>query len=99
MIEENALVKIPIDGTLDLHSFLPRDVKRLVPDYIEECRKLDILSIRIIHGKGKGDLRRTVHALLKRTPSVRSFKLADERGGSWGATIVSLKSIDERDGP
>jgi dsDNA-specific endonuclease/ATPase MutS2 len=78
---------------LDLHTFQPRDVKNLVQDYLSECRKKGILQVRIIHGKGIGALRETVHALLARMPEVDSFKLADERGGGWGATIVHLKPI------
>ncbi|HWR68032.1 MAG TPA: Smr/MutS family protein, partial [Desulfomonilia bacterium] len=56
--------ELVVDGTLDLHMFSPRDIKDLVPDYLEECREKGILSVRIIHGKGTGTLRRTVHAIL-----------------------------------
>ena len=86
-------VEIPIDGTLDLHTFQPREVAALVADYIAECRRLNILEIRIIHGKGTGTLRRTVHAVLQKLPEVMSFRLADESAGSWGATLVSLRPM------
>lgn len=92
MAEENP-VKIPISGRLDLHTFSPKDVKDLVPEYIAECRKHGILQVRIIHGKGIGTLRETVHALLALMPEVDSFKPADEQGGGWGATIVYLKQL------
>lgn len=85
-------VDLPIDGTLDLHHFRPQDLGDLIPDYIEECLKKEIHSIRIIHGKGKGVLRRTVHSLLDRNPHVESYNLASDRSG-WGATIVELKKI------
>ncbi len=85
------IVEIPIDGTLDLHIFNPKEVKDLVPEYIEACRNRGIYNIRIIHGKGTGTLRRTVHSILKRLPLVDSFRVADERGGGWGATLVDLK--------
>ena len=86
-------VAIPIDGTLDLHTFSPREVKELVPDYLAECRARGLLEVRIIHGKGTGTLRRHVHSLLARRPEVVSFRLADETGGGWGATLVVLKPL------
>jgi dsDNA-specific endonuclease/ATPase MutS2 len=84
-------VNIPIDGTLDLHTFRPDEVKDLVPEYLTACREQGILQVRIIHGKGIGTLQRTVQEILKKLPYVESFKLADEGAGGWGATIVILK--------
>jgi DNA-nicking Smr family endonuclease len=94
-VPENNPVAIPIDGILDLHTFLPKDVKDLLPEYFAECRKRGILQVRIIHGKGIGALRETVHALLILMPEVDSFMLADEQAGGWGATIVHLKPIEK----
>lgn len=85
-------VELPIDGTLDLHTFRPGDVKDLLPEYLALCREKGIHEVRIIHGKGTGALRETVHAILKRMPEVASFRLAGESGGSWGATIATLRS-------
>ena len=86
-------VELPINGVLDLHTFRPADVRDLVPTYLEECRKRGILQVRIIHGKGIGVLRETVHAVLKRTPCVASFGLAPGNAGGWGATIVELEGL------
>ena len=83
--------ELPIDGVLDLHTFRPRDVKELVPDYLDECRRRGILQVRIIHGKGIGALRETVHAILRKRPDVESFALAPGNAGGWGATVVMLK--------
>jgi DNA-nicking Smr family endonuclease len=93
--EDDIPIALPIDGTLDLHTFQPRDVKELVPDYLAECRERGILEVRIIHGKGTGALRRTVHAILSRLPEVASFGLALEDAGGWGATLVTLRGPAE----
>ena len=83
-------IEMPIDGTLDLHTFHPHEVKQLIPDYLDECRTRGILTVRIIHGKGTGALRETVYAILQRIDYVRDFHLAMGDEGGWGATVVEL---------
>lgn len=89
--DEPAPVELEIDGVLDLHHFSPKDIKSLVPDYLQECRQIGILEVRIIHGKGTGNLRRSVQAILDRSPLVQKYRLGGMGEGSWGATIVQLK--------
>jgi DNA-nicking Smr family endonuclease len=89
-------IDLPIDGVLDLHTFRPREVKDLMPDYLAECRARGLLDVRIIHGKGTGNLRRIVHTILARSPEVVSFRLAMEDAGGWGATLVILKPLEEK---
>ena len=84
-------VEIPVDGILDLHTFSPKEVKDLVPEYIGECLRRGITEIRIIHGKGTGTLKATVHSLLKKDPRVVDFEDAGLGAGGWGATSVRLK--------
>jgi dsDNA-specific endonuclease/ATPase MutS2 len=86
-----APVPLPITGELDLHTFRPGDFGVLIPAYLDECAARGIRTVRLIHGKGTGTLRTTVHALLQRGPRVESFRLGDETSGSWGATLVTLK--------
>jgi DNA-nicking Smr family endonuclease len=83
-------IEIPIDGVLDLHTFKPREIKDLVPDYLAACRERGIFQVRIIHGKGIGTLQRTVHAILAKQAAVASFTLDHPQYGGWGATIVYL---------
>lgn len=83
-------IQLPIDGVLDLHTFQPRDVKDLVLEYLAECQARGILRVRIIHGKGIGQLRQTVHSILGKHPEVTEFHLASEHSGGWGATIAHL---------
>jgi DNA-nicking Smr family endonuclease len=87
-------IQLPIDGVLDLHHFKPREVKDLVPDYLAACLERGILQVRIIHGKGIGQLRQTVHSILSKHPQVVSFTLDHPQYGGWGATIVHLKPRD-----
>ena len=84
-------VPLPIDGVLDLHTFRPADVKGVVVDYLAECRARGILRVRVIHGKGIGQLRQTVHSILAQHPDVLSFALAGEAYGGSGATMVNLR--------
>lgn len=93
-MDNDDVVELPIDGTLDLHTFQPRDVKDLVEDYVQACRERGILELRIIHGKGTGALRRTVHAVLERLDGVEEYGLAGASGGSWGATLVTLRPAE-----
>lgn len=93
--DETDPITLEIDGILDLHPFSPKDLKTLIPDYLEECQKKGIVEIKIIHGKGIGNIRRSVHALLERSPLVADFRQADLHSGSWGATIVFLTTSQE----
>jgi dsDNA-specific endonuclease/ATPase MutS2 len=95
MSESDDSIKYPVDGTLDLHMFAPCDTKELIPAYLAECLKKNIFQVRIVHGKGTGALRETVHSLLRKLDIVDSFNLAGESGGGWGATIVSLRVIED----
>jgi DNA-nicking Smr family endonuclease len=94
--EPEPRVDLPIDGVLDLHTFQPRDIGSLVPDYLEECRGRGILQVRVVHGKGIGNLKRSVHAILSRLPDVISFSEAGAQYGGTGATIVNLRPKEQR---
>ena len=90
-------IRIPIEDVLDLHTFRPRDIADLLEGYFEECIKAGILSVRVIHGKGKGIQKRQVKRILQKNPKVKSFKDAPPDAGGWGATLVELRqSTDPR---
>ena len=88
----DAPVAIPITGELDLHTFQPAEIASLLDAYFAECQRRGIRQVRVIHGKGRGTQRETVHAQLRRSSVVAAFALGDETSGSWGATVVTLKS-------
>lgn len=92
--DDEAVVELPIDGTLDLHTFAPSEIAELVDDYIGLCLERGILQVRIIHGKGRGVLRRIVHGVLDRHPAVAGYGHEGGSGGSWGATVARLAAPD-----
>ena len=81
---------LPITGELDLHTFAPRDAVAVVSDYLDECVRLGLLEVRIIHGRGRGVRRAEVRRLLGARADVASFRDAEPISGGWGATIVVL---------
>ena len=82
--------EVEIGDELDLHGVPPRDVAELVDAFVDEAARRGLLHVRIVHGKGGGLLRQTVHARLSRHPGVRAF--GDEPAGNWGATGVDVRS-------
>ncbi|MXW83952.1 MAG: Smr/MutS family protein [Rhodothermaceae bacterium] len=90
------LIRYPIDGVLDLHTFHPRDAAEVTREYLRECHREGTYCVRIIHGKGKGVLRGIVHAVLSDCSFVDSWGTAPDSSG-WGATVVNLKRKDSSD--
>jgi dsDNA-specific endonuclease/ATPase MutS2 len=84
-------VVVPIEDSIDLHTFAPKDIPSVVEEYLGQCRHAGIHEVRIIHGRGKGIQREIVRSVLQKDPLVLSFKDAPAEAGGWGATIVELK--------
>ena len=84
-------LELPIDGVLDLHTFQPAQLSSLLSDYLAACQARGILELRIIHGKGIGNLKRGVEAFLSRHPDVLRYAPASALYGGAGATIVFLR--------
>lgn len=88
-------IEFPIEDVLDLHTFLPQEVPDLLDDYFTACIQKKIYSVRIIHGKGQGILKKRVEKHLQKNHRVRSFKSAPPEAGGWGATLVELNKIND----
>jgi hypothetical protein len=84
-------VEIEISDVFDLHAFAPRDIKRVVEEYLTQARAAGFSRVRLIHGKGVGVQRETVRSILARTAFVIDFKDAPPEAGGWGATVARLK--------
>jgi dsDNA-specific endonuclease/ATPase MutS2 len=85
-------VAIEIRDVIDLHTIPPRDVKRVVEEYLLEARRAGFRSVRIIHGKGIGVQREMVRSILARTSFVEDWTDAPPDAGGLGATIARLES-------
>ena len=64
---------------------------KTVDEAIAELDIAHLKSVRIVHGKGTGALRKGVHNYLKRQKHVDSFRLGEFGEGDAGVTIVELK--------
>jgi DNA-nicking Smr family endonuclease len=84
-------VVLPITAVLDLHTFQPREVVSLLEDYLAACQEQGLSQVKIIHGKGTGQLKARVRSLLAKHPAVLHLADADADGSGWGATTVILK--------
>lgn len=86
--DDDAVMTPELTDELDLHTFLPRDCADVVEEYVRAAQEAGFTTVRIIHGKGTGTLRRIVQGVLDRHPAVASYAQAD---ANWGATRVELK--------
>ncbi len=87
-------VVLPLEDSIDLHAFSPKDIPSVVEEYLEQCRRARLSEVRIIHGRGKGIQRRIVRSILEKHPLVLSFKDAPPESGGWGSTAVVLKPTE-----
>jgi dsDNA-specific endonuclease/ATPase MutS2 len=84
-------VVVPIEDSIDLHAFSPKEIPSVVEEYLEQCIQAGMYEVRIIHGRGTGVQRRIVQSILKKNPRVASFKDAPAEAGGWGATVMVLR--------
>jgi dsDNA-specific endonuclease/ATPase MutS2 len=89
-------VTLEITDVIDLHTIPPRDVKRVVEEYLQQAHGLGFRSVRIVHGKGIGVQREMVRTILARTSFVRDWTAAPPEAGGLGATIVHLEASGGR---
>jgi DNA-nicking Smr family endonuclease len=86
--------EIPIEDALDLHPFLPKEVRDVALEYLTEARARGFRQVRLIHGRGIGVQREIIQSMLKTLEWVEEFHDADPSGGGWGATVVLLRPLD-----
>jgi DNA-nicking Smr family endonuclease len=84
-------IVLPLEDSIDLHPFQPKEIPSVVEEYLQQCLDAGIVEVRIIHGKGSGVQRGIVRSLLEKHPAVRAFCDAPAEAGGWGATLVTLR--------
>ncbi len=92
---DEGLVVVPIEESIDLHSFAPRDVLGVVDAYLEAAQERGYREVRLIHGRGKGVQRARVQQLLAADARVRRYADAPHERGGWGATIAWLHPLGD----
>ncbi len=93
--EELEAVEVPIEDSIDLHAFAPRDIPAVVDGYLEAAVERGFREVRLIHGKGKGVQRGRVQQILRGHPLVEEFFDGLPGRGTWGATIARLRERDD----
>jgi dsDNA-specific endonuclease/ATPase MutS2 len=88
---DQEIIELPIEDTIDLHTFSPKEIKAVVEEYLYQCHQQRFPTVRIIHGKGIGVQREIVRKILSTSTYVESFSDGGLTGGSWGATVAYLK--------
>ena len=81
-------VDLPIESSIDLHAFAPRDIPSVVDEYLHAAADAGYLLVRLIHGRGIGVQRAAVHRVLRVHPRVADFH--DAPDAHLGATIAQL---------
>jgi DNA-nicking Smr family endonuclease len=80
--------RVPIEGTIDLHAFHPRDIPSVVEEYVTAAYEAGLREVRLIHGRGKGVQRGIVQRALDQHRLVDEFWDAGE--SHLGATVARL---------
>jgi len=79
-----------VDKELRLRRLTVDEALFRLDQYLYDAFMAGLSSVRIVHGKGTGKLRRAVHDSLARHPLVKSYRLGDYGEGDYGVTIVEL---------
>ena len=74
--------EVPIEDSIDLHTFQPREVRSVVEEYIYQAVRRGFPEVRIIHGRGIGVQREIVRSTLEKHPAVLAFHDAADRGST-----------------
>jgi DNA mismatch repair protein MutS2 len=67
------------------------EARDLVEQYLDDAFMAGLPTVRLVHGKGTGALRKTVRDLLAAHPLVESYRDGEPSEGGAGATVAALR--------
>ena len=67
------------------------EARDTVEQYLDDAFMAGLATVRVVHGKGTGTLRRVVREMLAAHPLVESFRDGEPAEGGAGATVAALK--------
>ena len=68
------------------------EARRRVDKFLDNAYLASLSRVRVIHGSGKGILRKSLAEMFAEHPHVEKFSAAPQEEGGAGATIVELKA-------
>src|SRR5438067_831947 len=86
--------EVPIEDSIDLHAFQPREIQIVVDEYLHQAAQRGFSEVRIIHGRGIGVQRELVRSILEKHPEVTAFRDAPDRGSTY-ATLRGLQNLGD----
>ena len=80
-----------VDSELRLRRLTVDEALALLEQYLYDAYMAGLPAVRIVHGKGTGELRRAVHRFLGTHPLVKRFRLGGYGEGGYGVTVVDFR--------
>lgn len=93
--ETNAYSHVPkarnVKTEINVIGMTVEEANFVIDKFLDDSVLANLETVRIVHGKGTGKLRKGIHEFLKTNPHVKSFRLGNFGEGEMGVTVVNLR--------
>ena len=93
--ETNAYSHVPkarnVKTEINVIGMTVEEANFVIDKFLDDSVLANLETVRIVHGKGTGKLRKGIHEFLKTNPHVKSFRLGNFGEGEMGVTVVTLR--------
>lgn len=93
--ETNAYSHVPkarnVKTEINVIGMTVEEANFVIDKFLDDSVLANFETVRIVHGKGTGKLRKGIHEFLKTNPHVKSFRLGNFGEGEMGVTVVNLR--------